>query len=39
MQVLQQYNFNPDTYLGYRGPDELIDVTGMPFLWLRSLLL
>jgi hypothetical protein len=26
--VKQQYPFNADTYLGYRGPDELIDVTG-----------
>lgn len=24
----EQYPFNPDTYLGYRGPDELESVTG-----------
>ena len=24
----EKYPFNPDTYLGYRGPDELETVTG-----------
>ena len=32
MQVKKKYPFNPDTYLGHRGPDELINVTGMVLL-------
>jgi hypothetical protein len=26
----EKYPFNPDTYLGHRGPDELETVTGGP---------
>jgi hypothetical protein len=27
-EVKERYPFNPDTYLGWRGPDELETVTG-----------
>ena len=28
-EVKERYPFNPDSYLGHRGPDELQRVTGM----------
>jgi hypothetical protein len=38
-EVKAKYPFNPDSYLGWRGPDELETVTGaaaMHVLWFRK---
>ena len=33
--VKERYPFNPETYLGWRGPDELETVTGAAQDWKR----